>query len=58
MTAHGIDCLGPRGKEVRKGKKQDGIELEGVYHVQKHVTYPDKDVVMSTHALENLLFYT
>lgn len=46
MTGHGNDCLGPRGKEVRKGKKQNGIGLEGAYYVQKHVTYPGKDVVM------------
>lgn len=46
MTGHGNDCLGPRGKENRKYKKQDWIGLEGAYYVQKHVTYPDKDVVM------------
>lgn len=58
MMSHGNGCLGPREKEVRKGKKQDEIGVEGAYYVQMHVTYPDKDVVMSTHALENLLFYT
>lgn len=45
MTGHGNDHNRSKRERSLKGE-QGGIKLEGVYYDQRHVTYPDKDVVM------------